>query len=238
MLLNSTWVESGNRAVRSTLDGLDMPASHDLVAELGAWPPLITAAHASGRFPFINPLAALPPEPGKQRTRGHLADGGYHDNSGTASLADLWRSLQGWLPPPWKARLILIRNGQPRIDCERAPRDGPPVPCLDPRVHPSDAELKADLLRPADRHRLDLLADLLGPPVALVNVSGIGAHGREAPAALAAELDNQPDAPAPLFYDQLDNGDLVPLGWYLSPAARESIEGQAALYFKPGSPKP
>ncbi|HEX5685508.1 MAG TPA: hypothetical protein VFY73_15920 [Ideonella sp.] len=238
MLLNSTWVESGNRAVLGTLDGLDMPASHDLVAELGAWPPLITAAHASARFPFINPLAALPPEPGKPRTRGHLADGGYHDNSGSASLADLWRSLQGWLPPPWKARLILIRNGQPRIDCERAPRDGPPVPCLDPRVHPSDAELKADLLRPADRHRLDLLADLFGPLVALVNVSGIGAHGRQMPAALAAELAAQPDAPTPLFYDQLDNGDLVPLGWYLSPAARESIEGQAALYFKPGAPKP
>lgn len=238
MLLNSTWVESGNRAVLGTLDGLDMPASHDLVAELGAWPSLITAAHTSARFPFINPLAALPPEPGQSRTRGHLADGGYHDNSGTASLADLWRSLQGWLPPPWKARLILIRNGQPRIDCERAPRDGPPVPCLDPRIHPSDAELKSDLLRPADRHRLDLLADLFGPAVALVNVSGIGAHGREAPAALTADLANQPDAPSPLFYDQLDNGDLVPLGWYLSPAARESIEGQAALYFKPGSPKP
>ena len=238
LLLNSTWVESGNRAVLGTLDGMDLPASHDLVTELGAWPPLITAAHASARFPFINPLAALPPEPGQGRTRGHLADGGYHDNSGTASLADLWHSLQGWLPPPWKARLILIRNGQPRIDCERAPRDGPPVPCLDPRVHPSDAELKADLLRPADRHRLDLLADLFGPPVALVNVSGIGAHGRQAPAALAAALAEQPDAVPPLFYDQLDNGDLVPLGWYLSPAARESIEGQAALYFQPGSPKP
>ncbi|WP_374568939.1 hypothetical protein [Ideonella sp.] len=238
MLLNSTWVESGNRAVLGTLDGLDLPASHDLVAELGAWPPLITAAHSSARFPFINPLAALPPEPGQTRTRGHLADGGYHDNSGTASLADLWRSLQGWLPPPWKARLILIRNGQPRIDCERAPLDGPPVPCLDPRVHPSDAELNADLLRAANRHRLDLLADLLGPAVALVNVSGIGAHGRQAPAALAAELANQPDAPTPLFYDQLDNGDLVPLGWYLSPAARESVEGQAALYFQPGSPRP
>jgi hypothetical protein len=238
MLLNSTWVESGNRTVLGTFDGMDLPASDDLVAELGAWPPLITAAHASARFPFINPLAALPPEPGQSRTRGHLADGGYHDNSGTASLSDLWRSLQGWLPPPWKARLILIRNGQPRIDCERAPRDGPPVPCLDPRVRPSDAELKADLLRPADRRRLDLLADLLGPPVALVNVSGIGAHGRQAPAALAAELAEQPDAPPPLFYDQLDNGDLVPLGWYLSPAARESIESQAASYFQPGSPKP
>lgn len=238
LLFNSTWVESGNRAVLGTLDGMDLPASDDLVTELGARPPLITAAHASARFPFINPLAALPPEPGQDRTRGHLVDGGYHDNSGTASLADLWRSLQGWLPPPWKARLILIRNGQPRIDCERAPSDGPPVPCLDPYVHPSDAELKADLLRPADRHRLDLLADLFGPAVALVNVSGIGAHGRQAPAALAAALAEQPDAVPPLFYDQLDNGDLVPLGWYLSPAARESIEGQAALYFQAGSPKP
>lgn len=238
LMLNSTWVESGNRAVLGSFDALAMPASNDLVAELGAWPPLITAAHASARFPFINPLAALPPEPGAQRTRGHLADGGYHDNSGTESLADLWRGLQSALPAPWRARLVLIRNGQPRIDCERAPRDGPPVACLDPHARPSDAELRADLLRPADRPRLDLLADLFGPPVALVNVSGIGAHGRQAPAALAAALGTQPNADPPLFYDQLDNGDLVPLGWYLSPAAREAIEGQAALYFAPGTPRP
>jgi hypothetical protein len=82
------------------------------------------------------------------------------------------------------------------------------------------------------------LADLLGPPVALANVSGIGAHGREAPAALAASLAKQPDADAPLFFDQLDDNELVPLGWYLSPAAREAIEGQAALYFQPGSVRP
>lgn len=238
LMLNSTWVESGNRAVLGSFDALAMPASHDLVAEIGAWPPLITAAHASARFPFINPLAALPPEPGARRTRGHLVDGGYHDNSGTESLTDLWRSLQSALPPPWRARLVLIRNGQPRIDCEQAPPDGPPAACLDPHARPSDAELRADLLRPADRRRLDLLADLFGPLVALANVSGIGAHGRQAPAALAAALNAQPNAEPPLFYDQLDNGDLVPLGWYLSPAAREAIEGQAALYFAPGTPRP
>jgi len=238
LLLNSTWVESGNRAVLGSFDGLALPASNDLVAELGSWPPLITAAHAGARFPFINPLAALPPEPGGQRSRGHLADGGYHDNSGTASLADLWRSLQPLLQPPWRARLLLIRNGRPRIDCEQAPRDGPPTICLDTHARPSDAELQADLLRPADRRRLDLLSDLFGPAVALANVSGIGAHGREAPAGLAASLAVQPDAEAPLFFDQLDDNELVPLGWYLSPAAREAIEGQAALYFQPGSARP
>jgi hypothetical protein len=238
LMLNSTWVESGNRAVLGSFDALPLPASNDLVTELGAWPPLITAAHASARFPFVNPLAALPPEPGATRSRGHLVDGGYHDNSGTESLADLWRSLQTALPPPWRARLLLIRNGQPRIDCERAPRDGPPVVCLDPHARPSDAELRADLLRAADRPRLDLLADLFGPLVALVNVSGVGAHGRQAPAALATTLAAQPNAEPPLFYDQLDNGDLVPLGWYLSPAAREALEGQAALYFQPGRTPP
>jgi hypothetical protein len=238
LLLNSTWVESGNRAVLGSFDALAFPASHDLVAELGAWPSLITAAHAGARFPFINPLAALPPEPGGRRSRGHLADGGYHDNSGSASLADLWRSLQPLLPPTWRARLLLIRNGRPRIDCEQAPRDGPPAICLDPNARPTDAELQADLLRPANRRRLDLLADLLGPPVALAKVSGIGAHGREAPADLAASLAVQPDHEPPLFFDQLDDDDLAPLGWYLSPAAREAIESQAALYFRPGRPRP
>lgn len=238
LMLNSTWVESGNRAVFSSLSPQVLPASHDLVAELGARPPLITAAHASARFPFVNPLAALPPELGASGAGGHLADGGYHDNSGTASLADLWRSLQLQLPPPWRAQLVLIRNGQPRIDCERSPRAGPPKTCLDPKVRPGDAELQANLLRPADRRRLGLWADLLGPSVALVNVSGIGAHGRQAPAALATALATQPHPPPPLFYDQLDTGDLVPLGWYLSPAARQAIEGQAALYFDGGAYRP
>ena len=238
LLLNSTWVESGNRAVLGSFDGLPYPASHDLVAELGAWPPLVTAAHAGARFPFVAPLAALPPEAGGERSRGHLADGGYHDNSAAASLADLWRGLQPLLPAPWQARLLLIRNGRPRIDCQQAPRDGPPTICLDPHARPSDAELRADLMRPASRHRLDLLADLLGPPVALANVSGVGAHGREAPADLAARLAVQPDAEPPLFFDQLDDDDLVPLGWYLSPASRQAIEAQAALYFGPGSVRP
>jgi hypothetical protein len=243
LMLNSTWVESGNRAVFSTLSPQVLPGSHDLVAELGVRPPLITAAHASARFPFINPLAALPPgmgaphgHPAGPFAGGHLADGGYHDNSGTASLADLWRSLQLQLPPPWRARLVLIRNGQPRIDCQRAARSGPPRTCLDPTVRPGDAELQANLLRPADRRRLGLWTDLLGPAVALVNVSGIGAHGRQAPAALATALATQPQPLPPLFYDQLDTGDLIPLGWYLSPAARQAIEGQAALYFRPGTP--
>lgn len=238
LMLNSTWVESGNRVVFSSLSPQVLPASHDLVAELGVRPPLITAAHASARFPFVNPLAALPPALGASGAGGHLADGGYHDNSGTASLADLWRSLQLQLPPPWRARLVLIRNGQPRIGCERAPRAGPPKTCLDPQVRPSDAELQANLLRPADRRRLGLWADLLGPAVAVVNVSGIGAHGRQAPAALATALATQPQPPPPLFYDQLDTGDLVPLGWYLSPAARQAIEGQAALYFEGGAYRP
>ena len=226
LMLNSTWVESGNRATLSTmrLSAHETPASEDVIAEVGAQPSLITAAHAAARFPFINPLGALEPLPMQQRQGsreviGHLADGGYHDNSGVESLSDVLRSLRGKLPSGWTPQLVLIRNGQVAPSCEKQGSREPKKECLtDERL--GDEE---DLAQPQKSASWGLYVDFLGPPVTLLNVSGIGARSRQAVAAMSADL-----APTkPWLLDQTTESTLVPLGWYLSPAAREALDRQA-----------
>ena len=234
LMLNSTVVESGNRATFSAmrLPPRDTPSSEDPIDRLGAQPSLIAAAHAAARFPYINPLAALVPQSGKPdagKLVAHLADGGYHDNSGAESLADAWRSLRPKLKDGWKVQLVLIRNGQLKKDCDRRDRPEPPLNCLT-----RDPAGEIDLAEPQRKSPSNLYTDLLGPAIAVVNVSGIGARARQAPAALDADIAaSKPDpgavAPAllPLLFDQTNEATLVPLGWYLSPAAREALDSQA-----------
>ena len=77
---------------------------------------------------------------------------------------------------------------------------------------------------------MSLYADLVGPAVAVLNVSGIGAHGRRSEAELRAELGHmeQKGRAAPvLIIDQLEQGTLVPLGWYLSAPARHALDEQS-----------
>ncbi len=112
-LLNSTWVETGERAIASELpiDWREFPGARDQRALLGqADLPLVTAAHNSARFPFTNALGAVrattgacepraygeAPQvsPGPVVTCGHLADGGYFDSSAGHTVADLLRLVQ------------------------------------------------------------------------------------------------------------------------------------------------
>jgi hypothetical protein len=231
LMLNSTEVESGNRVVFSglRLPSQDIPASVDAVRRLRGQVSSITAAHAAARFPFINPLAELRPGKGSKdegRLVGHLADGGYHDNSGAESLTDVWRVLRTKLPPAWHAQLVLIRNGQVKPGCEGRPHTEPLVSCFDTTT------AKANLTAPVDKPLMDLYADLLGPPVAVLNVSGIGSHARQAAGSLDADIGaKQPNGdsgqkPLPCLLDQTAAATLVPLGWYLSPSARDAMDAE------------
>lgn len=237
LLLNSTVVESGNRALLGTLrwDAGQLPGAEDLIASgrVGGAPALVTAAHTSARFPFTNPLASLP-HAASGPAAAHLVDGGYHDNSGTASLADLLTHLRS-AHPGRRVQLVLIRNGQVPSRCLpqalQEDKGEPPPACLDIS---SDAR---ELLPPRDAQRLKLYADLFGPAVTVLNNLGTGAHGREPVAALAARIAAgaplppdrgcTDDAPVCLL-DQMQDGSLVPLGWTLSPAARAAMDARAS----------
>lgn len=237
LLLNSTWVESGELAVASSLqlDDGSFPAARDVQSRLGAPLNLMASAHVAARFPFINPLALVQPadkKDEKKAGKGHLADGGYFDNSGVTSTAHLWFSMRqafqdaGRTPP--EPLLVLIRNGQKKPDCDKTPAEGPEPKCIVPDPNPIGSP--ADLAKPALRESWGLYADLLGPAVAVLNVSGIQAHGRLPPAqmrqTLGATERTGVDARV-LVIDQLTDASLVPLGWYLSPPARLALDRQA-----------
>ena len=88
----------------------------------------------AARFPFINPLATVVPvnaAEGAGTIGGHLADGGYHDNSGAESLTDAWRALRAAkLPANWHPQLVLIRNGQLKPGCDTEGKKEPEARCL------------------------------------------------------------------------------------------------------------
>lgn len=236
LLLNSTVVESGNRGVLSTrrFEPSELPGAEDLMASgrVVSSPALVTAAHTSARFPFTNPLASLPHHKAGPAA-AHLVDGGYHDNSGTASLADVLTRLRADYPSR-RVQLVLIRNGQIPVDCLpqalKENNDEPKAKCL------GTGSSARDLLPPRDAQRLKLFADLLGPAVTVLNNLGTGAHGREPVAALTARVAGgatlpedkgcTDDAPVCLL-DQMQDASLVPLGWSLSPAARAAMDTAA-----------
>lgn len=233
LLLNSTWVESGELSVASSLrlDSTSFPATRDVQTRLGAPLNLMAAAHVAARFPFINPLALVQPASGYGET-GHLADGGYFDNSGVTSSAHLWSAMQqafqdaGRTPP--EPLLVLVRNGQKKPGCDQPPATGPEPECIVPGRSPLTPH--AELAVPVLRESWGLYADLLGPAVAVLNVSGIGAHGRVPPAQMRETLGETARTGATarvLVIDQLTDASLVPLGWYLSPPARRALDQQA-----------
>jgi len=101
LFLNATWVESGDRAIASSvvadwqqdrfsnvrdqleLAGRGRPQPADI--------PLSAAAHNAARFPFVNAIGRLRSGDGQQ---GHLADGGYFDNGGAHTTIDVLARLQ------------------------------------------------------------------------------------------------------------------------------------------------
>ena len=109
LLLNTTIVDSGRRAVISNiaLDGFTdtLDLMNDGFQTRKAL--LSAAAGASARFTYVSPAGSLlgPGQSGEQKIR--VVDGGYFENSGAATLADLLNLIddQGIYPI-----LILIRN--------------------------------------------------------------------------------------------------------------------------------
>jgi predicted secreted protein len=117
LLLNSTWIETGERAVASDLViGWDaFPGAKDQLRIVDDDLPLGTAAHNAARFPYTNPIGSLHAlnslcptaikyiaEPKKGADDevvlcGHLGDGGYFENGGAQSTIDVVRGFAACL---------------------------------------------------------------------------------------------------------------------------------------------
>lgn len=140
LFLNATRVETGKRVLVSParFDEDEMPEADDLLA-LGArrWSlPLSTAVHLSARFSYVSPPAKICADAAETCDAGgvwgRVVDGGYHENSGAQSAADLLRALRRAArrferaQPPGatrvQARVVIITNdaGSTRL-CAAAP---------------------------------------------------------------------------------------------------------------------
>ena len=102
LLLNTVRLEDGQRFIQSNVKPA-WPGVMDLLdTQLDTQRlTLAQAVHNSARFPYVSPGAlllgtagpALQANAGPAPHLGHLGDGGYHESSGAASLADLLEAL-------------------------------------------------------------------------------------------------------------------------------------------------
>jgi len=127
LFLNGTIVERGNRIIASNciVDGNapqnqvptgDIPNSYDILNQIGSDMRLSTAAHNSARFTYVSPAGSIL-NPG---LIDHVVDGGYFENSGGQTAADLLRRLQP-LHPEVTFNLILIRYQEVKADGSAVP---------------------------------------------------------------------------------------------------------------------
>jgi hypothetical protein len=224
LLLNTTVVETGQRAIVSNLE-IDKSFS-DTLDPLGGDAsasnmPLSTAAHLSARFSYVSPAGTIRKKDGT--LWGHIVDGGYFENSGAASAVELMermRAVADSLEDDWSKQhkphkvalnLILIRNDP----------DAPSV-CSVPA---------GDL--PPPKHPYSNLNDLLSPVRALLSTRQ--ARGRLAEhSALAMARGFHPQTgsiQSPgcesgcVFEFSLGDGNIEPpLGWSLSEKARADMQ--------------
>jgi hypothetical protein len=135
LLLNTTIVDSGRRAIISNIALTNFTDTLDLLAD-GFQTQTIrlsAAAGASARFTYVSPAGSLigPGAQGDQKIR--LVDGGYFENSGATTIVDLLELINDQTLYPI---LILIRNDpQAPAVCQRRPQvtgfgpgpEGPPA---------------------------------------------------------------------------------------------------------------
>lgn len=225
LLLNTTVVETGQRAIVSNLE-IDKSFS-DTLDPLGGDAsasnmPLSTAAHLSARFSYVSPAGTIRKKDGT--LWGHIVDGGYFENSGAASAVELMermRAVADSLEDEWNKQrkphevalnLILIRN-----DPDAPSVCKPPAGELPPPGQPSTS--LNDLLSPirallSTREARGRLAE----QSALGFVRGLPGH--------AGNIQSPRCESGCVFEFSLGDGNIEPpLGWSLSEQARADMQG-------------
>lgn len=200
LLLNATSVQSGGRLVTSNLAlGPDHVGGDgaDLLALLGGDLPASAAAGAGARFPFIGPLGTFHMADG---ARDAVADGGYFENLGAATLLELLDALDGAARRHDRAvRFVVLQL----VSDPDAGSDTPP-PVLTPWSL--------------------LPRGLTGPAAVLLRTRE--ARGVSASEALARRVVTLGGTYVPVRLGQSPTGRAAPLGWSLSALAREIIDAQ------------
>ena len=219
LFLNTTSVEDGKRALVSPLPvaPLEFPDTIDVRSIVPRPMRFSTATHLSARFTYVSPAATVRVASGN--VWGHLVDGGYFENSGAATLLDVATALE-------KAARELDLAG--RIV---------PVVLLianDPfGTKPSEDPTSTV------RNPMSFAVEMRAPPVALLQTRE--GRGTQAQAVLKRSIEwRGVDVPPGRFefYQPKDTGVPLPLGWMLSPSARDALDRQIIVESLRGGPVP
>jgi hypothetical protein len=176
-----------------------------------------TATHLSARFTYVSPAATVRDASGK--VWGHLVDGGYFENSGAATLLDVASALDKaarelGLAPRIVPFVLLIAND------------------------PYGAKPSEDPTTTA-RNPMSVAVELRAPPLALLQTRE--GRGTQAQAVLKRSVEwRGADMPPGRFefYQPTDTGVPLPLGWMLSPSARDALDRQIIVESVTGAPAP
>ena len=92
LFLNSTSVETGARVIASNCSiGEEFPDAADLFQRVGEDMRISTTAHNSARFTYVSPAGTIARS--KTASESYVVDGGYFENSGAATAADIIRTI-------------------------------------------------------------------------------------------------------------------------------------------------
>lgn len=201
LFLNGTSVESGNRIIASNCDLQDqqIPQVTDLFASLKRDMRLSTSAHNSARFTYVSPAGTVHANGGK--ILEHVVDGGYFENSGAATAADLVAILQkSRTPSPFTIHLILIKFTARLSDAHKG-KECVTYPMRSPKPE-------------------GFMNETLSPLRALLATRG--ARGELA----YSEALRLPVTSHEFVLTQASKGIILPLGWLLSDRTRNAIDLQ------------
>jgi Patatin-like phospholipase len=244
LFLNTTRVETGEQLVVSNLNpaGSSQEQNHRLnglksLADLDPTLslPLVSAAYTSARFPVVAPAGYLKPKGEKMR----FVDGGYFENSGTATVLDLLSKLTPGINETIKdagvdVQFIIIRIGSNPPELNQ-----PDEPCANKTAtEQSEARCgQAELLY--QRHGL---GEITSPIFAVVNAGTARGNLAVLELRTAREQLNDPaqriEAPptganvklslvSEAHFQVVETKDIrLPLGYLLSKEARDYMNNQ------------
>ncbi|NOU16466.1 MAG: patatin-like phospholipase family protein [Bacteroidales bacterium] len=152
LFINSTHTESGRRAVASNLSWDENEwRSNNVNNLIGKDMPLSTATLLSARFPILTPGAKID---SLNTYWGTLVDGGYYDNYGTVTAANLYYDIRKvYKPSQLRIVVLMILNG------DNVPENPKPLKCAYELLTVPTTFLNARTVRP--ENSLDMLSAIL-----------------------------------------------------------------------------
>jgi|GEM_PF-1009487 len=224
LFLNGTWAENGYRLISTPIQlGREEVSAARNVFDLSDHPMrLSTAAHVSARFTYVSPAGTLIKD---HRIAGHVVDGAYFENSGSATAGEILNASRRLLDTAgyrWRRAkdtvdivpILLVIRFRERLPKNRIELSTGPVP--KPQLVLKETSVPLTTLLNTRGARGDFSLDAIRIQMARVAYlqSGAGPKAKVIEATL-----NETQAP-------------LPLGWSLSEVAQEEMAHQLEGWLK------